>query len=125
MGKWALNFLAKSGELKNQCENFTQIIRYIRFGDLINKKDLWPIFHQTNGSINQLQESVSKEEIEFFCYQYFLGSFAEYTFFSFLMGIDQWTVILNEPFPNDDITNSIFNQKTNVIWYPHTAWNQG
>jgi hypothetical protein len=93
--------------------------RYARFGEF---DGLWPIFHFSKGSLDDLKEITQdnlgfKEEIN--CYSYSLFEYQHsYLLFLFSMGTDYWVISLNDPFPTPVIQNAFPDDKLELIWYP-------
>jgi hypothetical protein len=92
--------------------------RYARFGEF---DGLWPIFHFSKGTIDDLKELRIDDlgfEEEVKCYSYFLFEYQKnYLLFLFSMGTDYWVVSLNDPFPTPVIREAFPDNKLELIWY--------
>lgn len=124
-------FLAKIGlellctgnrEYPREAE-FDLIRKYARHGSL---KQLWPIFHSVNGSIEDLfkYEILDNKDIkeDIVCYSYSLKSIDKFLIFNFNIGTDCWYVCLNDMYPHPIIRDGYPDQKIDLIWYNKEEW---
>ena len=92
---------------------------FARFG---SSKNLWPIFHYSEGDLQDLrrhrmEEGGILEEVD--CYSYDLLEYDNrYILFRFCVGTDNWIVCLNDPFPTPDIMQAFPGRSLQCIWYP-------
>ena len=97
--------------------------RYARFGEF---KELWPIFHFSKGNIQDIKRlKADKDGIleKVDCFSFSLNDFQlQYLLFRFSMGIDNWIVCLNDPFPHPTIRSAFPDSILNLIWYSNDEW---
>lgn len=126
LGKIGLGLLATSNREQAYHQKFDRIRAYARFGSI---DELWPIFHFSEGMMGQwrkptLMDAKGKtvlEEIE--CFSYGMVEVGDqYTVFRFSMGLDNWVITLNDPFPSPAMRAAFPNQELQLIWYSQDQW---
>jgi HNH endonuclease len=121
LGKIGIEIICHDNSEKARLDDFKSLRKYVREGSL---KDLWPIFHTTDGDIKSLFEYLSTDtQIEEIvtCYSYNLLQIDQYVVFNFKVGIDSWFICLNQQFPHPDIINFMGNN-VKAIWYSKKQW---
>jgi hypothetical protein len=126
LGKVGLGILATSDPTRARDERFDQARRYARYGDF---RGLWPLFHYTQGRLDELRHSVivgpdgeeHVEQIDLYSYA-LLEATGRYTLFRFNMGVDNWVICLDDPFPHPVIREAFPGTSMNLIWYEDEQW---
>ncbi len=121
IGKIGIELVCQDNPTTAREDQFAEIRKYIREGSL---KEIWPIFHETNGNINDLFNYELKEnniEEIITCYSYSLFKIGGYIVFKFVLGTDNWFICLNQKFPHPSICQHMGN-KVNAVWYSSKQW---
>lgn len=125
LGKVGLGLLAINDPARPRENRFDQVRRYARHGDF---NELWPIFHYTQGRFQDLRRTVvaSQDKEEFEEVQLYTYGLLEvgtmYTLFRFNMGIDNWVICLDDPFPHPVIREAFPGMDLRLIWYGKKEW---
>ncbi len=99
---------------------FQNARNYARFGA---KKDLWPIFQYSSGSINDLRRLRDNEYEEIDCYEYSLFEVGgEYTLLRLKVGTNNWVVCLNDQWPTPKLKAAFPEVDLQLIWYPRESF---
>lgn len=87
-----------------------------------SRNELWPIFHFSNGSIEELKKVMDGNDdlyIESKCYSYEIREVSQkYILLQFSVGTDNWVICLNNKFPTPEILQGFPNEKLSCMWYP-------
>jgi hypothetical protein len=124
LGKVGLGILATSDPARARDQRFDRVRRYARYGDF---SELWPIFHYTQGRFQDLRRTVAAtgqkgfEEVQLYSYG-LLEVKETYTLFRFNMGIDNWVICLDDPFPHPVIREAFPGMDLRLIWYEGSQW---
>jgi len=121
LGKVGIELICYEDRLKARENQFSPIRKYVREGSL---KELWPIFHTTEGDIKDLFtyiESDTKIEEKIICYSYSLLQIGEYIVFNLKVGTDSWFICLNQQFPHPSISNYM-GSNVAALWYAKKQW---
>lgn len=122
LGKVGLELLCLNDRESARNKEYDLIRKYSRHGSV---NEVWPLFHSQSGKIEDLfkyskcNEGV-KEDIV--CYSYSLKRIENYVLFSLTVGIDQWTICLNEMFPSPIIKYGFPEQDLKLLWYSKEEW---
>ena len=124
LGKVGLGIIATHDPTRARDQRFDQIRRYARYGDF---RGLWPLFHHTDGRLEDLKRSATApngeplDELDL--YSYSLVEVAEtYTLFGFSMGVDHWVICLDDPYPHPVIRDAFPGRALDLLWYPDDQW---
>lgn len=126
LGKVGLGVLAASNRNRACDQKFDRIRAYARFG---SADEIWPIFHYSEGELGQWRKptllgamgETVLEEIE--CYSYGIVEVGtQYTLFRFSMGLDNWVVTLDDPYPSPAIRAAFPDRELQLIWYTPEQW---
>jgi hypothetical protein len=121
LGKIGIEVICHNDRERARFDEFQPIRKYVREGSL---KELWPIFHTTEGDIRTLIKYVETEEhLEKIaeCYSYSISQVGYYTIFNLKIGVDSWFICLNQQFPHPDIIR-FMGDNVNAIWYSREQW---
>lgn len=89
-----------------------------------NGDRLWPIFHFTRGSIDELRtletdnEGVLEHTV---VYDYAVLKIAEFKLLRFSIGTDHWIVSLSHRYPDPRIREAFPGETLNLLWYADVA----
>lgn len=128
LGKVGIGLLALSDQARAYEPKFDRIRNYARFG---SSGEIWPVFHYADGEMGQWKkptlfgpkDEVLLDEVE--CYSYTLIEIERlYTLFRFSMGLDNWIIALEDPYPSPVIRSAFQGRKLDLIWYPPEQWRQ-
>ncbi len=126
LGKVGLGVLATSDGVRARDTRFDCIRRYSRFGEF---EGLWPIFSYSEGVIGQwrkpkLLNSKGETVVEDVnLYNYGISEVAgQYTLFRFSMGVDNWVICLDDPYPHPIIRSVFPGQDLKLVWYSSEEW---
>ncbi|ACO32722.1 MULTISPECIES: HNH endonuclease [Acidobacterium] len=120
LGKVGLGILGIDDPVQARNRRFDGVRRYARYGDF---DGLWPIFYYTQGRLRDLRQAVAaawdgQELEEVHLYSYGLVEVAQtYTLFRFNIGIDNWVICLDDPFPHPAIREAFPGINLRLIWY--------
>jgi HNH endonuclease len=126
LGKVGLGILAINDEARAHEPRFDGIKKYARYGEF---EGLWPIFSYTSGEIGDWRRpkllgasgETVLEEVALYTYS-LLEASSKYTLFRFSMGIDNWVICLNDPYPTPIIKSASPGQELQMIWYAPEEW---
>lgn len=126
LGKIGLGILAISDGVRARDSRFDRVRRYARFGEF---EELWPIFSYSESEIGQwrrpkLLNSTGQtivEDVDLYAYGFFEVA-NRYTLFRFSMGVDNWVICLDDPYPSPVIRSAFPDQDLKLIWYPSEEW---
>lgn len=126
LGKVGLGMLAISDWARAHGSRFDAIRKYSRFGEF---RELWPIFSYTEGVIGQWRRpkllnsngETILEDVDLYAYRFFQVA-GRYTLFRFSMGVDNWVICLDDPYPNPIIRSAFPGQDLKLIWYESKEW---
>jgi hypothetical protein len=121
LGKVGIEIICYGDRKKARSDEFNAIRKYVREGTL---KELWPIFHATEGNIKSLFGYVKNDtqvEERITCYSYRLLQIGSYIVFNLKIGTDSWFICLNQQFPHPDISEFMGNN-VSAIWYSNKQW---
>lgn len=122
LGKIGIETICYDNREKARLDEFKDMRKYVREGSL---KELWPIFHTTEGDIKSLFEYIETDghwEEKVTCYSYRIFQIGAYTMFNLKIGTDSWFICLNQQFPHPDIIK-FMGESVNAIWYSKQQWN--
>jgi hypothetical protein len=124
LGKVGLGLIATSDTQLARDQRFDPIRRYVRYGGF---PELWPIFHYTQGMLENLKKTVANwpdgglEEVHLYSYN-LLDVAGMYTLLHFNMGIDHWVICLDDPYPHPLIRGAFAGTDLQLIWYEAKQW---
>lgn len=126
LGKVALGLLAISERERAYAPRFDHIRKYARYGSF---EGLWPIFSYTVGEIGQWRRprllgpdgETILEDVDLYSYG-FIEVTNSYTLFRFSMGVDNWVICLDDPFPPPVIRTAFPDRDLKLIWYSPEEW---
>ena len=121
MGKIGIEIICHDNREKARLDEFKAIRKYVREG---SSKELWPIFHTTEGNIKSLFEYIESDghlEERVTCYSYKLFQIGDYTILNLQIGTDSWFICLNQQFPDPAIVK-FMGDNVNAIWYSKKQW---
>jgi hypothetical protein len=124
LGKIGLELICKQNRETARQSQFNEMRRYVKEGSL---KELWPIFHSSNGKIQDLfTYTVDKSEIreQVMCYSYSLKKIDTYQVLEFNVGTDFWYICLNSMYPTPLILAGFPDKELNLIWYSKEQWKE-
>jgi hypothetical protein len=126
LGKVGLGILAITDAARARDQRFDRLRRYARYGEF---KGIWPLFHYTEGWLKDLTRPVlfgpgGEERLEeVSLYSYGLVEVADrYSLFRFSMGVDNWVVCLDDPYPQPIIRAAFPGHDLELIWYEQDQW---
>jgi hypothetical protein len=120
VGKVGLGILATSDAARARDRRFDRLRRYARYGDF---KGIWPLFYYNEGQLEDLTRPVlfgsAGEELleKVIIYSYEFVEVAAYTIFRFSMGVDNWLICLDDPYPRPIIRAAFPGHDLELIWY--------
>ncbi len=126
LGKVGLGVLAFSDGVRARNARFNRIRRYSRFGEF---EELWPIFSYTEGVISSWRKpkllsskgETVVEDVDIYNYGFYEVA-GLYTLFRFSMGVDNWVICLDEPYPNPNIRSAFPGRDLKLLWYASKEW---
>lgn len=126
LGKVGIGILAVSERQRAYDLKFDGIRNYARFG---SSNEIWPIFHYTEGEMGQWKKptlfgpkgEVLLERVEYYSYA-IIEVEKLYTLLRFSMGLDNWVIALNDPYPSPVIRSTFPGRELKLIWYPPEHW---
>jgi hypothetical protein len=126
LAKVGLGLLATTDAARARDQRFGRVRRYARYGEF---KRIWPLFHYTGGRLEGLTRPLllgpdGKERLqEVSLYSYGVVEVADrYTLFRFSMGVDNWVVCLDDPYPHPIIREAFPSHDLQLIWYEQDQW---
>lgn len=124
LGKVGLEILCLENPELAHTSEFDDIRDYARRG---TTRDIWPLFHFSNGSIEDLiwlEPTIEGYKEEVFCYSYelfhaseIIAKYGRYTLLRFTIGTDNWIICLNDRYPHPVIRKYFDSHKLKLIWY--------
>ncbi len=122
LGKIGLELICKMDPATARNVEFDAIRKFVRQGSL---KDLWPVFHANQGTINDLfsykiNNGVAEEEIT--CYSYSMNKVDTHYLLNLVIGTDSWFLCLNNQFPGETIMSGLSGDGMKILWYPKEQW---
>ena len=121
LGKVGLGLLAISERDRAYETRFDQMRKYARYGRF---DGLWPIFSYTSGGLGEWRRptlfgpegETLLEDVALYSYELNEAQ-RKYTLFRFSMGVDNWIICLDDPYPSPEIRTAFPNQDLKLIWY--------
>lgn len=122
LGKIGLELLCLKNPAEARSVRYDELRTYVRRGI---KREIWPLFHATIGTMHELRrvfDDGADHLEEVLCFDYSLLVVGEYDLFSLRVGIDQWTICMNDPYPAPVIQSAFPETPLRLVWYSRGEW---
>jgi hypothetical protein len=121
-GKIALELLCTKDPTAARSARYDELRSYVRKGI---RRDIWPVFYSRVGDLSDVSRT-GKDDAGYFeevvCFEYSLVTIGDYDLFSFRVGVDQWTVCMNDPYPMPTIQGAFPETPLQLVWYSLDEW---